>query len=193
MPARTLAPGDWAAAELDRGERISVRALRAEQAAEVAIHRRPDPRERLSTLLTSLAEGTYTLYPGLPLHSQEYTELARVVSQTTDRHDLTLEACTPWLINELTGKPAERSCWSNFKQWADAAGIDEKWIPYPLGLFREAGEHEGRFQLRPGTSAAGDSVVLEASSACTVIVSACPLTCPSGADGQPALEVSWDG
>lgn len=193
MPAKSLAPGAWTAAELEPGERISVRALRAGQAAEVAIHRRPDARERLSTLLTSLAEGTYTLYPGLPLHSQEYTELMRVVSQTNDRHDLSLEACNPWLNKALTGAPTNGSCWSNFKAWADAVGIDEKWIPYPLGLFRQAGEHEGRFQLLQGTSEAGDSVVLEASESCTVIVSACPLTCPPDAGEQPTLEVSWDG
>jgi uncharacterized protein len=191
VPERALAPGDAAAFELDRDESVVLDALASGQAAEVAFHRTADLRQRLSTLVTTLAEGIYQPRVGTRLWTQDYEPLATVEAQTHGRHDLMLEACSPWLNHALGSETGERSCWENFRDWARAAHLHEKWIPYPLGAFRQAGERDGGFELLEASSSVGDSIALRADDDITVIVSACPLSRAAVAPGTPSLRVRW--
>jgi uncharacterized protein YcgI (DUF1989 family) len=191
VPERRLAPGACAALEIPRDGSIELVALAAGQAAEVAIHRTEDLRQRLSQLVTTLAEGIYQPRVGTRLWTQDYEPLMRVEAQTTDRHDLMLEACSPWLNKALFGDACTGSCWENFNGWASEAGLDEKWIPYPLGVFRQAGERDGRFELREASSAAGDSLTLRAEDDVTVVVSACPVSRAAAPPDTHTLELRW--
>jgi uncharacterized protein YcgI (DUF1989 family) len=186
--AERLASGGFAALSLRGGERLYVRALADGQAAELIAHRREDPRDRLSTLLTGLAENAYRPRVGMRFWSQDYSPLFRLEAQTHDRHDLMLEACNPWL-NVALGA-AKASCWDNFRTALADLGLEEKWIPYPLGLWRQAGEMNGRFKLLPSSSRDGDEVVLQAEDDVVVIVSACPLSAPSELGHVETLELA---
>jgi uncharacterized protein YcgI (DUF1989 family) len=98
-----------------------------------------------------------------------------------------LEACNPWL-NAALGETRE-SCWKNFREALAELGLGEKWIPYPLGLWRQAGEVDGRFTLLPAASVAGDEVTLVAEDSVVVVLSACPLSAPRSHHGAETLEV----
>ncbi|MDO8187662.1 DUF1989 domain-containing protein [Conexibacter sp. JD483] len=191
MPEVKLAAGTMAVAALSPGDTLSVRALVAGQVAELVAHAAADPRERLSTLLTGLAEGAYTLREGMTLWSQEYSPLLRVEELSNEQHDLALEACTPWIARALGNEPVGTCCWSSFRAWLEQEGLPEKWVPYPVGIFKQAEERDGRYGLAPGSSAAGDFVRFSAASPCTVLVSACALT-TGGEPGVPAIEVTWN-
>ncbi|MDO8211983.1 DUF1989 domain-containing protein [Conexibacter sp. CPCC 206217] len=191
MPEVELAAGTMAVATLAPGDSLCVRALVAGQAAELVAHAAADPRERLSTLLTGLAEGAYTLREGMVLWSQEYRALLRVEELSNERHDLALEACNPWVSRALSATLAGDCCWTSFRAWLEREGLPEKWVPYPVGIFKQADERSGRYGLRAGSSSVGDFVRFSAASRCTVLVSACPLTA-GGEPGAPAIEVTWN-
>jgi uncharacterized protein YcgI (DUF1989 family) len=95
------------------------------------------------------------------------------------------------LNKALFGDGCTGSCWENFREWARGEGLDEKWIPYPLGVFRQADERDGRFALREASSSAGDAFSLRADDRVTVVVSACPVSRPPVATDTPTLEVRW--
>jgi uncharacterized protein YcgI (DUF1989 family) len=183
-----LGPGDWRAIPLQAGEGVRVAVLVAGQTVEVIAHRLSDPRERLSTTLTTLVEYVHQPYPGMPLWTQHHQPLIRVADQTHGRHDLQLEACTRYVNNELGGHDADFSCTENFVAALAELGLGPKWVPYPLGLFRQCGEVDGRFGLLPGTSAPGDVVELVADAPSTVVVSLCPLR--GAALGVPTIELT---
>ena len=189
-PAERVTTGGYVSLALAKGNHLRVRALAHGQAAELIAHRREDPQDRLSTLLTGLAENVHRPRTGMRFWSQEYSPLLRLEAQTTDRHDLMLEACSPWL-NAALGA-TEGSCWDNFRRVLAELGLSEKWIPYPLGLWRQAGEVDGRFMLLPATSEVGDQVVLAAEDDIIVVVSACPLSAPHAPDGADTLEVQCE-
>lgn len=191
MGEARLAPGELAVAELAADARLRVAAAAPGQVAELVVHDADDPRHRLSTLLTSLAEEAYTLRPGMRLWSEEYRPLLRVEAVSTDAHDLMLEACTPWLNRELAPDYRGASCWEAYAGWLGERGLDPKWVPYPVGLFRRVGEHEGAFGLCEATSEPGDSVSFVSESPCVALVTACPLGSRPGA-GKHTIEVRWD-
>ncbi|MBB4661403.1 DUF1989 domain-containing protein [Conexibacter arvalis] len=192
MPDVTLTAGSAAAISLSPGDALSVRAIVAGQVAELVAHSAADPRERLSTLLTGLAEEAHTLREGMTLWSQEYRPLLRVEELTNDEHDLALEACTPWLGRALGAELVGDCCWTSFRAWLEGEGLPEKWVPYPVGIFKRADERDGRYGLRPGSSRPGDLVRFSAASACTVLVSACPLTRGAADPAAPVIEVTWN-
>lgn len=191
MPMATLAPGGSARLDVHPGQTFAIRALVGQQAVEVIAHDAADPMIRLSTLVTALAENVHQPQVGTRFWSQEYTPLFQVVEQTTGRHDMLLEACNPWLNAALYGATDDRSCWSNFRLALEAMGLGEKWIPYPLGLFREAGEIDGRYQLLPAVSQAGDAVLFVAETTIVVIASACAVSAPSFPTTEATVEIEW--
>jgi uncharacterized protein YcgI (DUF1989 family) len=177
-----LAPGEWRAVALAPGERLRVEALVAAQTVELIAHRRDDPRQRLSTTLTGLVEYAHQPHVGMPLWTQDHQPLLRVADQSHERHDMQLEACTPFVNCELGGHDVDYSCAANFAAALAELGLGPKWIPYPLGIFRAAGEVDGGFALLPGTAARGDFLEVAAETALTAVVSLCPLRgAPPGA------------
>lgn len=191
MMAAALAPGEWRRVDLDRGQTLRIRLLVGQQTVELVAHDRADPKVRLSTLVTALAENIHRPREGTMFWSQEYTPLFRILSQTGDRHDMLLEACNPALNQGLYGATDERSCWSNFRDALDEIGLPAKWVPYPLGLFRDAGDVDGRLALLQASSREGDEVVLVGETALVVVVSACPLSAPALASARPTVEIEW--
>lgn len=186
-----LTPGEWQTYALPAGARVRIEALVGGQAVEVIAHAADDPRDRLSTLVTALAENVHEPAAGMTLWSQEYRPLLRVLEQTHSKHDLMLEACNPSLRSAL-GNRGDGSCWQNFREAVSALGLSEKWIPYPFGVFRQAGEEGGAFALLPASSRARDHLILEAMCDLTLVASACPLSAPDvGADVRTVdLEVT---
>jgi uncharacterized protein len=191
MPSSMLAPGAWVRLDLVQGDRFRVRALADEQAVELVAHDARNPTVRLSTLVTALAENVHRPFTGTRFWSQDYTPLFRLVNQTNVQHDMLLEACNPWLNQTLFGATDDRSCWGNFRDALEVLALGEKWIPYPLGLFRQGGVVGDRYELLPATSARGDEVLFAADEAIVVIASTCPVSSPVGAAGTPTVEIEW--
>jgi len=191
MASIALVPGEMRRLDVGPGERFAFRTLVGGQAVELIAHDAAAPKVRLSTLVTALAENVHRPQPGTRFWSQEYTPLFRLVEQTSDQHDMLLEACNPWLNAALFGAKDDRSCWSNFRAALEPMGLGEKWIPYPLGLFREAAETAGRYRLLQGTSRAEDQVAFVAETAIIVIASACPVSAPPLAGASPTVEIDW--
>lgn len=186
--ADELRPGDCVSVPLDSGQRLSVTALAGSQAAELIAHSAEDPRDRLSTLVTALAENIHEPSIGTHFWSQDYHPLFTILEQSHSHHDMTLEACNPGLQCALDGSSDRRSCFENFRAALAGIGLDEKWIPYPFGIFRRTGVLGGRFQLVAPASIAGDFVRLEAESPLFVVVSACPMGAPKAVT-RPTIRV----
>ncbi|MFN8232227.1 MAG: urea carboxylase-associated family protein [Actinomycetota bacterium] len=189
---KTLGPGSWVKVDLDRGSTLDVRALVDAQAVELIAHDRANPRLRLSTLVTALAENVHRPRPGVRFWSQDYTPLIRLDSQSTDRHDMFLEACNPGLRAALYGSDEGPTCWENFRTALNEIGLAENWIPYPLGLFRETSEVDGRFHLAAASSRAGDHVGLVAEADLVIVASACPLSAPPVTGAAQTAELRWE-
>jgi uncharacterized protein YcgI (DUF1989 family) len=85
------------------------------------------------------------------------------------------------------------SCWENFRDALATVDLPEKWIPYPLGIFRSCGIVDGRFQLLPATSSGGDFMDLVAESDISVVVSACPVSAPRTTEGVRTARIAWSG
>lgn len=190
MPERGLAPGELAAIDLTAGNRMRVTAAADGQDAEMVVHDAADPRHRLSTLVTGLAEEAYTLRPGLRLWTERYQPLLRVESLSSEEHDIVLEACTPWLNEALGHRCGGRSCWEGFREWLDGRGLPEKWVPYPVGIFRRTGELDGRYRMLASESRVGDYVEFSAEAPCVALVTSCAIGQP--ADGKERIKVSWN-
>src|SRR5688572_11874124 len=97
MPSSTLEPGTWERLDLEPGQSFLVRTLVRGQAVEMIAHEAADPRVRLSTLLTALAENVHRPQTGTRFWSQDYTPLFRLMDQSMSRHNMFLEACNPAL------------------------------------------------------------------------------------------------
>ena len=190
MPSTSLIPGAWARIDLaDRGS-LRLQTVVHEQAIELVAHRAGDPAVRLSTLVTALAENVYQPRPDTRFWSQEYTPLFHLTSLTNDENDMMLEACNPDLNRSMfPGRTG--SCWANFREGLAGIGLGEKWIPYPLGVFRRAGESAGRFALLPAASRPGDEVSIVADAPIVVFASACPVSSPPEAAGRAVVELEW--
>lgn len=191
MRSTRLEPGRWSRLDLAPNESFVVRTLVDRQAVELVAHEAADPRIRLSTLLTALAENVHQPRAGTRFWSQEYTPLFQLTEQSIAQHDMFLEACNPALNAALTSSVRSGSCWENFRDGLEGLGLSEKWIPYPLGIFREASEIDGRFQLQQSPSSSGDSVRFIAENAIVLIASACPLSAPPLAVEGPTVEIEW--
>jgi uncharacterized protein len=185
-----LKRGEWHAFSMRMGSSLQIEALLDRQAVEVIAHAADDPRDRLSTLVSALAENVHEPAVGTTLWSQEYRPLLKVVDQTHGRHDMMLEACNPWLRAALGHQDHGASCWANFREALAALGLAEKWIPYPLGVFKQAGEHNGRFGLLTPSSQAGDQMTLAAERDLTLIASACAHGADDVSDNMPAVKLA---
>lgn len=189
---KTLNRGEWKAISLMSGTNLTIRALYPGQAVEFIALSSADPRERLSTTVTTLVEHVNTLRSGTRLLSQNCISLLTVVDLTNDVHDLMLEACNPALNRALYGAKDDTSCWKNFRDALQDIGLDEKWIPYPLGVFRQAGELNDRYQLLAASSRKGDYVRLLVEEDIIAIASACPVSAPSLAEAIETVELEWE-
>jgi uncharacterized protein YcgI (DUF1989 family) len=185
--ADELRPGEWTAVTLAPEQQLVVSALAESQTAELIAHSAADLRDRLSTLLTALAENVHEPRIGTRFWTQDYHPLFRIVDQSHGQHDMMLEACNPGLVRALFGSDTP-TCSENFGTALAEHGLEEKWVPYPLGIFRRCGEADGRFQLLTAASSPGDYITLEADTRLLVVVSACPIGAPKQAS-QPTLRV----
>lgn len=190
MPERGLTPGEMVAVTLAPGDRLRVTAVEDGQVAEMVAHDAVDPRHRLSTLVTGLAEEAYTLRPRLTLWTEGYEPLLEVESLSVEGHDIVLEACTPWLNEALGHECGGPSCWEGFRDWLAERGLPEKWVPYPVGIFRQTAEVDGKYGMLDGVSRKGDQVEFSAEAPCVALVTACAIG--QKADGKERIEVSWN-
>jgi uncharacterized protein YcgI (DUF1989 family) len=167
--------GEWASFRLPAGANVRVSTLQPHQAVEVIAYMLDDPTDRLSTTLTTLVEYAHTLRAEMRVWTQNGRPLLRVLDQSGDKHDLQLEACNRDLIRAL-GLETPASCLDNFRAALHPLGLADKWIPYPIGLFRQCGELEGRFQMLPASSRSGDHVSFRTENPIFLVASACPLS-----------------
>lgn len=170
------------------GHRLRITDISGQQVVDMAVFRRDNPRDKLST---SYSRTRYKpkpgekfvprdrLLPGDMLLSTVCTPLMRFVADSAERpgvHDVHHRMCNRELY-EYYGHPGRRGCHEVIADLMAPLGLLPEDIPDTIDLFMNY-HHDcskGHWVIEAGISRAGDYVEFQAVSDCVVALSNCPM------------------
>jgi hypothetical protein len=176
---------------LERGQRLTVVDLEGEQVADLVAYAREDPDEHLSNGRTFDHGGSLHMTTGSVLYSSRSRPMLTIVADTVGRHDFLFAPCSVDMFRAQYGVEGEQpNCLDNLRDALRRQGIEAP-IPTPLNVFMNAPvQPDGRVDVLPPLSRAGDHVTLRAEADLVVAVSACSApTCNNGVFGPIELVV----
>ena len=187
-----------AAFEVPQGGFLRVIDPEGGQVADVVAFAREDPFEVISNGHSIDYEGTLGFTCGKRLFSNRSRVLLTIVADDVGRHDFLHAACSPEMFR-LQGEPAagRRSCRVNLGRALAKYGFDERTVPTPFNVFMDVVRHaDGRLEVRPAASRAGDAIFFRAELDVVVAIAACSASICNGGECTPidvVLERPSDG
>lgn len=158
---------------LHRGDVLHVIDPYGEQVADVALFSAASRSDGFSPGRTIDYNESLYVSRGTVLYSNAGLELARVVEDTVGVHDLTIAPCSEEMFARR-GEFRHPSCQANLIRVLAEFGIRSDLVTATLNVFMNVGiEDDGRIELRPPASKAGDSIALQALSDLVVGIAAC--------------------
>ena len=145
------------------------------QVGDLVLFSSDDPRERFSQANTRKLENTIYLGEGARLWSTKCRQLATIVKDSVQRHDILSSACSPYDYPIRFGVHGHKSCLANLTEALARFDIEEAQIPDPLNVFmRQELSPQGTFTVEEPLSKAGDALELEIHLDTVFAISACP-------------------
>jgi urea carboxylase-associated protein 1 len=192
VPAR--AP--WSRA-IRKGQILRLIDLEGQQAVDALFYALPDTAERYSVQDTLRVQGSAYIGPGTALMSSEGRAMARVVADTSGRHD-TLAGCCSCESNAVRFGDAVRyqhACRENFVLELGRHGMGKRDIVPNVNFFMNVPiAPGGDFAVEDGISPAGSHVDLLAEMDLLCVISNCPQVnnpC-NGFNPTPIRVLVWD-
>lgn len=161
---KILAPQSGTGFFLARGERLKVVDLEGGQVADLFCFDAHDPRDSLSSGRSVDYNDTIYLTEGHSLYSHRSEAMLKIVEDTCRRHDFLMTPCSLRMFQGVAGNDEYHpSCLENLAHGLAPFGFDEDRISTTFNVFMNVGVGiDGRLDIFPPLSRAGDHVVFEA-------------------------------
>lgn len=155
------------------GELIRVIDTEGEQVADfVALS--PDRSLRFSTDQTRDVIRTIYATSGHSLYAKTGEKLLTIVADEVGRHDMLYAWCRPEFYKRLFNEDVHPNCHDNLLGALRPFGVTDAELPMPFNIFQNVEiHHDGKMEVHPPRSKAGDSILLKAERALIVAISAC--------------------
>ncbi len=175
--------------EVNSGEFVRVIDTEGEQVADL-VALSPDRTLRFSTDQTRDVIRTVYATTGHSLYAKTGEKLLTIVADEVGRHDMLYAWCRPEFYKRLFGEDDHPNCHDNLLGALAPFGVSADELPMPFNIFQNVQIHpDGRMEVHPPRSRAGDSILLRAErdlivavSACSVVKSKCNGYSPSSID-----------
>jgi uncharacterized protein YcgI (DUF1989 family) len=193
MPERKPIPAAGGVAiRLRRGQRLRVIDPLGGQTGDLVAFS-ADGKQRQSNGRTFDYNGRVYLTTGDAVWSDRSEKLYTLVEDSVGRHDMLYAPCSLEMYKLQYGaKDYHPNCHDNLHTALRELGVDPDSMPNALNFFLVVDIHaDGRLEIKPPTSKAGDSFVVEAAMDLAVAITSCPASgCNGGAAPKPlAYEV----
>jgi uncharacterized protein YcgI (DUF1989 family) len=180
---------------LRKGQRLRVIDPQGGQSGDLVAYS-TDGRERLSNGRTFDYAGKIYLTTGDVLWSDRSQPMLTIVADDVGRHDFLYGSCTVEMYRLQYGVLGDHAnCTDNLDAALRGQGIEPgpPQTAFNLFMIAEVGQ-DGRLEIKPPTSRAGDAITFRAEMDLVVALSACPAsTCNGGAPPRPlAYEILED-
>ncbi|MPZ49621.1 MAG: DUF1989 domain-containing protein [Dehalococcoidia bacterium] len=170
-----IEPQTGVAFSLERGRTLRITDLEGEQVADLIAFSLADSAEWLSSGRSIDYAGTINFTTGHVLYSNRSTAMLTIVEDTVARHDFLFSPCSAEMFERLYGfDRGHPSCFSNLASALAQHGIDSDRIPTTFNVFMNIEmAADGRVDVRPPISKAGDHFAVRAEIDLIVGLTAC--------------------
>jgi uncharacterized protein YcgI (DUF1989 family) len=180
--------GKGAGLSLAQGRTLEIVNIHGSQVVDFWAFRRDEPSEYVSMQHCRSCLEKLHFTRGDALYSNRRRKLLEIVGDTSPGiHDSLLSACDAERYRLLGVSGYHANCADNLRGALEEFGITIADVPAPWNIFENVAAEEGRLEIRPPLSKAGDSVSLRALDDLIVVLSACPMDVvpTNGADCKP--------
>ena len=177
---------------VEKGQRLRIVDLEGEQVADLVCFARHDPHEYLSSGRSMNYAGKIYLSSGNVLYSNRSNPMLTIETDQVGRHDFLFAPCSQEMFAIVYDiHEPHPNCLENLTQSLKPFGISEDQIPIPFNVFMNAQVSEdGRINILPPLSKAGDYIEFRAEMDLMVAVSACSaLRCNNFSWGPIGIEI----
>lgn len=155
-------------------ELIRVIDREGQQVADFVAMTYPDKTHRFSTDQTRDVLRTIYATTGHGLYALTGERLLTIVGDDTGRNDMLYAWCRPEMYRRIWNDEDHPNCHDNLLGAVASYGVTDAELPMPFNIFQNVVIHaDGRMEVRPPLSKAGDALLLRAERDLLVAVSAC--------------------
>lgn len=170
-----IAPRSGTAFAINKGDMLRVIDPEGAQVSDLLAFDAEDPRELISNGRTFDYEETIRLTAGNRLWSNRSRPLLRIAEDSAGCHDFLLTPCSEATFRHFyPEKPVHRGCFGNLAEVLAPYGIGPDAIPVAFNLFMNVPVRpDGRIEVLPPPTRAGDFIRLEALTDLIIGLTAC--------------------
>lgn len=182
-----IEPRSGAAFTLEVGDILTVTDPDGGQVSDLLAYSRDDPREVISNGRTFDLEETIHLTAGNRLWSNRSNAMLRIIEDTAGQHDFLLTPCSVDTFKHFyPDKPVHRGCFGNLAEVLQPYGIEADSIPTAFNIFMNVPVgSDGKIEVLPPTTQAGDYIRFEALQPLIIGVTACSAYASNGGSFKP--------
>ncbi len=183
-----ISPRSGTALRLNAGQTLRVIDPEGVQVCDLLAYNAADVREVISSGRTFDYEETIRLTTGNRLWSNRSTPLLEIVEDTVGCHDFLLTPCSEATFRHFyPTEPVHRGCFGNLAAALAPYGIEPDAIPTAFNIFMNVpvDGSNGRIQVLPPISRAGDYIRLRAVVDLIVGLTACSAGASNGGKFKP--------
>ena len=188
MPAMIeIPPRSGTAFRLGAGETLTVIDPRGQQVADLLAFNAADLDEVLSSGRTLDYAETLRLTTGHRLYSNRSRVMLDIMADSVGRHDFLLTPCSYETFDHFyPDLPRHRGCFGNLAEALAPYGVKPAMIPIAFNCFMHvAVAGDGRLQVLPPLSKAGDAVRFRAAMDLIIGLTACAAPASNGGSFKP--------
>lgn len=182
-----IAPRSGIALTLIEGDCLTVTDPEGGQVSDLLAFDRADPREVISNGRTFDLEQTIRLTTGNRLWSNRSRPMLEIVGDTAPDHDFLLTPCSEDTFRHFyPDRPLHRGCFGNLAAALRPYGIGPDAIPTAFNIFMNVPVGpDGRLEVLPPRTRAGDRIRLRALRPLIVGITACSAYASNGGTFKP--------
>lgn len=187
MSATRIPPRSGTAFTLDAGQRLTVIDPEGTQVADLLAYSRDDIREAISNGRTLDYEETIRLTTGNRLWSNRSRVMLEIEADSVGSHDFLLTPCSVDTFRHFyPDKPVHRGCFGNLAEALAPWAIEPDAIPTAFNCFMNVPVGiDGRIEVLPPESRAGDSITFRAAMDLVIGLTACSAYASNGGSFKP--------
>ena len=182
-----IPPRSGAAFRLAAGQSLTVIDLRGQQVADLLAYNAKDLGEVLSSGRTLDYAETIRLTTGHRLYSNRSRVMLEIVEDTVGVHDFLLTPCSHETFDHFyPDLPRHRGCFGNLAEALAPYGVTPDMIPVAFNCFMNVPvAADGRLQVLPPLSKAGDHIRFVAHMDLIIGLTACSAPASNGGSFKP--------
>ncbi|AFL82562.1 hypothetical protein Aeqsu_3127 [Aequorivita sublithincola DSM 14238] len=182
-----IEPKSGASLILKKGEILKVTDIEGCQVSDMLLYNLNNHDEKISAGKTFDYEECILLTNGNYLWSNQSNKMVKIIEDTNGRNDFLLAPCDSKTMKHFYNiSEYHPSCFENLYQGLNKFGIAKETIPSAFNIFMNViFNEEGKLNVAPPTSIAGDYVCFEAQMDLIVALTACSALDSNGGSFKP--------